>query len=141
MKFRSRDENVRRITDPSGHVAIVGPVWRELPEFLHNVALAAGCISSDQAKTFGVQAAKNSAAKSDVVLSLEEVKNAMKEILSSNDEANFTTSGLPNKAALNKLCGGRVAAELYDQAFAELQKESEVAVVPASDGNDQTIGQ
>lgn len=140
MKFRSRDEKVRRITDPSGHVALVGHDWRELPEFLHNAALEAGCISSDQAKTFGVSAARVPA-RFDENITLEMVKNAMKEMLSSNDDANFTTSGMPSKAVLNKMCGGRVAAELYDQAFAELQQESETVSEPGSTGTVETTEQ
>lgn len=126
MKFRSRDEETKRVTDPAGHVALVGTEWRELPEILHARALECGCINSDQAKAFGFGTVKANVAKPEETVTLEEVKNAMKEMLTSNTGDNFTASGMPNKNVLNKMCGGRVSVELYDTAFAELQAESEL---------------
>lgn len=125
LKFRSRDEETKRVTHPAGHIALVGTEWVELPEMLHERALECGCITSDQAKSFGfVAGGKAPTAKTEDSITLADVKAAMKTMLESNDDTNFTTSGMPNKVTLNKMCSSRIPVELYDTAFAELQAES-----------------
>lgn len=48
MKFRCPNNTPIRVASTSGHVAIVGTEFRELPPSLHAEALAKGCICDQQ---------------------------------------------------------------------------------------------
>lgn len=48
MKFRCPNNIPIRVASTTGHIAIVGPEFRELPAALHADALAKGCICDQQ---------------------------------------------------------------------------------------------
>lgn len=48
MKFRSPNSTPIRVASTHGHVAIVGPEWRSLPDVLHGEAISKGCICDQQ---------------------------------------------------------------------------------------------
>ncbi|WP_027389235.1 hypothetical protein [Chrysiogenes arsenatis] len=51
MRFRSRDNTVRRITLPNGQIVRIGAEWREIPSSLHDAAFEVGCISEEVARS------------------------------------------------------------------------------------------
>lgn len=44
-KFKSTDNKIHRLASTSGHVAFIGPDYREIPKELEKQALAKGCVS------------------------------------------------------------------------------------------------
>ena len=119
MKFKSKDGQDKRVVTTDGHLAVIGTEWRELPEHLHSLAYAAGCISEDMA-------GKTTPTVPAGVITVESVREAIKAMLTRNEPSDFTKAGLPDRAALNKFCNGKVPNEVFETAWAQLSKESEV---------------
>jgi hypothetical protein len=115
MKFRSR-KGCQRIALTDGRIALISEEWAELPDDMAPAAYALGCISEDMANIAGPE--KESGITVDVV------KDAIKAMLIRQQEGDFTKAGLPDKTALNKLCGGKVESVVFDQAWAELHDET-----------------
>jgi hypothetical protein len=121
MRFRSRDGSIKRVTMPSGQVAIVGPEWRELPAEMADEAYRSGCIGDVVEHGPPVVAATVAAREP---LTIEAVKAAMIKMLEENAKGNFTKDGMPNKAVLNNRCGAIVSTAMFNAAWTELVKET-----------------
>ena len=121
MKFRSRDGEPKRIALTDGRIAVITEEWRDLPDDMAPAAYGLGCISEDMV---GIAGPEDEAKKrAPVELTVETVKAAIKTMLERNQDGDFTKVGLPDKTALNKMCGGKVDADIFDQAWDELQAD------------------
>ena len=115
MRAKSRDGKEKRIALTDGTIAVIGADWRDLPDNLEDHAYAVGCVIED---------AKDDVPVSEVV-TFEKVKQAIKEMIESDEHGMFTKSGLPDKRTLNNKCGAVVPAEMFDAAWAEVQAEAQ----------------
>lgn len=116
MRVKSRDGEEKRIALTSGHIAIIGAEWRELPENLKNHAYAAGCVVEDEGDLKAVV---------DPVITIEKVKQAIKEMIESDEPGMFTKSGHPDRRVLNNKCEIVVPAKMLDTAWAQVQEEAQ----------------
>ena len=106
MLFRSPSNDPIHISTLSGHAAVIGPEWRELPEFLHHAALAAGA-ECDQER---VVARKVEPASAPDAMAREAdyddvYRTALAKMIERNEDGDFTADGLPNTNIVSKLCG------------------------------------
>lgn len=115
MKFKSRKGN-QRIALTDGRIFLITEDWADLPDDMASAAYALGCVSEDMANIPGPPAGNE--------ITIEMVKEAIKIMLTRQQEGDFTKFGLPDKTALNKLCGGKVDAGVFELAWVELQDET-----------------
>lgn len=120
MKFRSGNDGEVRVATTAGHVAMVGPEWRELPEPLQSAALIAGCECDKGA----VKAAPHITHPSKDAVDQGDEKahatKAIKALLKRNDEADFTVDGIPKVPAVSKEAGFTVTKGVVLEVWAEL---------------------
>lgn len=112
------------VTTTTGHCAVVGAEWRELPPALHAAAITAGC-EVDQARTKAT--AHKPEASADAVDQSDEaalVTKAIKALLKRNDAEDFTNDGIPKVAAVNKECGFTATKSQVMEAWGALQAEA-----------------
>ena len=97
----------------SGHMAVVNEEGTELHKMFHAEAIAQGCrLTKDdeeqQDETFD-RAGR--------------IRDAIEDMLDSNDETAFTANGLPKTDVLSKICGFNVTSSERDAAWAEVSAD------------------
>ena len=123
-KFMSPTGEDIRIALLDGHVAVVSGEWRDLPEYFHKEAYAAGCISDDMAKLAEIKLSEHTVnAIEKVALKKEEIKAAIRELLENYDKANFTAQNLPKSTVLKSMIGKSVSNSERDEVWYALQQE------------------
>lgn len=126
MKFRSPTDEKVYIALTSGHAAVIGPEFRELPPVLHRKALEEGCITDNmdeaiiKARTENAQPGKTNH---------EILIDTIEEMSKNPQDGDFVGStGLPNLKKLAKRVGWNVSREEMMQA-----------VQAIADGNDPDV--
>ena len=124
-KFKSTIGNQVRLSLLSGHTALVGPEWRELPELFHQEAYANGCVSDDMFKAQAM--ASIPVAKAEAIASngSREAK-ILKEIaamVEGNDLKDFTQSGAPDATILSTRVGERITSQKRNEMWFKFQEE------------------
>lgn len=122
MKFKSPTEQPVYIAMLSGHSAVIGSEWRDLPLFMHREALAAGCIT-DNMDAATISAKINDAAQqeSNHDILMREIKAMMDD----PKEGDFTAAELPHLKALSRRVGWTVNKEEMMQAVHAIANEDE----------------
>lgn len=122
MQFKSPTDTPIQVALLSGHCAVVGPEWRDLPPNLHPEAFRLGCISDNMSQTD---------IESRVIQHTPQATNAEKlaviihEMIAENKPANFTGAGLPHMKTLSAKAGWTVNREDMMQAMRIIEGESE----------------
>lgn len=122
LKFRSPADEPVHVAVLSGHAALVGPDWRELPPILHRQAIADGCIT-DNMPAETIAAALESATPP---FSQESaIQNGIIKMLDAdNPGENFTRAGLPNLNVLSHTVGFNVDREQVQKVWAAMEQSS-----------------
>lgn len=150
MKFRSPGSQALHIALLSGHTLVIPPEGVDVPTEFRREAIARGAepmaaeaIHESPAAvaalsamlTQGAAAGATSTGSTDTqndaaaaALAAENrkqlVKDAIKQLLEANDEADFTADGKPNLNALKKAAGFNVSRQEADEAWEALQNEA-----------------
>lgn len=126
MQFRSPTSAPISIVLLSGHSAVVGPEWRDLPELFHHDAVRLGCERTDQApipaKT-QVEAGDESLGRDDGSHEAA-YRQALTTMLDRDEEGDFTADALPNTNVVSGLCGFRARKEDVLRVFREMKDEA-----------------
>lgn len=115
MRFKAPGDEPIHIALTSGHTAIVGVEYTELPAIFHREAIAAGCLP------FGVEAPAPEVAapafdRKQVII------NAINDMLDGASEGDFTGDGKPDVRKLSARVGFTVDRNERDTFFAEATK-------------------
>lgn len=122
MKFKAPGETPVYIAMLSGHTAVVGDEWRELPLFMHRKALEEGCITDnmDQATIDAkLEAAAPGESNHDILVKV------IKDMMANPNEGDFTGADLPNLKVLAKNAGWNVNREEMMQAVQAIANEQD----------------
>ncbi len=122
MKFKAPSDQPVYIAMLSGHSAVIGVEWRELPVFMHREALAAGCIT-DNMDAETIAAKIDHAAPKDSNHDI--LVRAIRAMMDNPKEGDFTNADLPNLKALSKVVGWTVNKEEMMQAVHAIASEGE----------------
>ncbi len=126
MKFRSPTDSTLRVALLSGHVAMVGPDWRELDPIFHREAMALGA-QVDQARFDNPDVLPESG--DDAPSQTDEdadIRAALIKMLGRDEDGDFVGStGLPNVKAVERVCGFRTSKEAVHRVFRALKNEAE----------------
>lgn len=127
-KFRSNTGGNVRVALLSGHIALIGPEWRELPEFMWGEAYRLGCVSDDMT---GVAEAPpptpppTGAGDSDEAKQKAAVKAAAIQLLKDAKPGDLTAGGVPNATRLSQIVGFNVTSDLRDEVMIEIEAEND----------------
>ena len=125
MRFRSPTDEPKRVALKSGHTAIIGPEWRELPELFHYQAMQEGCLRDDnlvvpvQAEVKAGEGASNQTVDYNTAY-----RQALITMITREEPADFTAASLPNINVVSKLCGFSAKKEDVLEVFRQLKEES-----------------
>ncbi len=118
-----------RVASTSGHCAVIGPEWRDLPPFLHADALAAGCECNQgtfKAEKVEPQSSPEAAARptnhDDVIRQALELMLARKG--DPDCTGDFTADNTPNAKVVGKLASMNVRKEDVMRVFRDMQAEA-----------------
>jgi hypothetical protein len=136
--FHSFDGSDIRVTHPDGSVAIVGDKPRPLPKKLWRAAIKAGCQTDTSLKPAQLPELSDG---DDAFTRMQAIKDAMVEALEADDDNEafadaFTANDLPNVRWLEKKVGFSLTADERDQAWAEVQSETDSD--EGDDGQDES---
>jgi len=131
MRFRNPEVGSPPIRVPllSGHVALIGNEWRELPEIFHVEAVRRGAEREDRADIPYPQAVQVQAgpdAMSQTVGEDAHYRQAITAMLIRSVDGDFTGDGLPNTNVVSKLCGFRAVKEDVLRVFRAMKAEAGV---------------
>lgn len=122
MKFKSPTETPVYLALLSGHCAVVGPEWRELPIILHKKAFEEGCITDNMdAETIAAKVENAQPQKSNHEILVETIKG----MAANPQDGDFTAADLPNLKRLSSLVGWTVSREEMMQAVQAIADEDE----------------
>lgn len=150
MKFRSPGSQALHIALLSGHTLVIPPEGTEVTAEFRREAIARGAepmaedpIQRSPAAVAALTAmlshgaaanlgdAGSTVAQSDAAAAAiaaenrkQMVKDAIKQLLVANNEADFTADGKPNLTALKKAAGFNVSRQEADEAWEVLQTEA-----------------
>lgn len=122
MKFKSPTDEPVYIALLSGHAAVIGPEWRELPIILHRKALEEGCITDnmdEETIAAKVESARPHESNHDILVGI------IKGMAANPQDGDFTANDLPNLKRLAKLAGWNVSREEMMQAVHAIASEDE----------------
>lgn len=126
--MRYRHPNGARLALTSGHVAIVGADWMELPTMFHAAALAARC-EVDQSVIPAATDVVPEPSATAVVNTDEEsvIRRALVTMIERDSTSDdFTNAGLPNLKVLRREAGIEVDKEMAYRIFNDLKSEAGV---------------
>ena len=112
MLFKSPTDKPIQVILLSGHCAVVGPEWRELPPILHPEAFKLGCISDNMNQEDIDARVIEHTPKASSAEKLAEIIIAMKD-----EGEGFTAAGLPHLKTLSAKAGWTVSREEMMQAM------------------------
>lgn len=121
MKFKSPTDTPVYVSLLSGHCAVVGNEWRDLPPILHRKALEEGCITDnmDQASIDAkVESAQTGKSHHDILV------ETIKAMMANPQSDDFTAADLPNLKKLSKTVGWNVNREEMMQAVQAIADET-----------------
>lgn len=150
MKFRSPGSESLHIALLSGHTLVIPPEGTEVaaefrreaiargaepmaPETIQDSPAAVAALTAMLAQgaaagatSTGFTAAQNDAAAAALAAENRKqmVKDAIKQLLVANNEADFTADGKPNLNSLKKVAGFNVSRQEADEAWEVLQAEA-----------------
>ena len=120
MKFKAPGDKSIYIAELSGHCAVIGLEWRELPAIMHRAALREGCITDNMDPA--TIAAKVEAAQPE--LSRKELLiGHIKGMMANPQPGDFTNADLPNLKRLSGIAGWTVSKEEMMQAVHSIAAE------------------
>ena len=122
MKFKSPTETPIHICLLSGHSAVIGNEWRELPPILHRKALEEGCISDNmdaESIAVRVEAAKPEQSNNEILVGI------IKGMMANPQPSDFTAADLPNLKRLSGVAGWTVTREEMMQAVHAIGAEDD----------------
>lgn len=124
MKYRSPTGEDIRVTSTTGHVAIVGADWRELPRIYHQAAIREGCevdqgVIPNDSKAAKVQGAGPQSQPPEAV-----IERALKTMLERDQAGDFTADDQPNLKVLGKLAGFTVTRDQVTPIYQKLVEET-----------------
>jgi hypothetical protein len=123
VKFRANPSV--RLALTSGHAAIVGPEWRELPAMFHQAALGAGCeCDKEQFKAVHAEPQSTPEAAARPTSHDDVYRKALTTMLEREEEGDFNRDGLPNTNVVSKLCGMSARKEDVLRVFRAMQAEA-----------------
>jgi hypothetical protein len=142
MKFRCPNNTPIRVASTSGHVAIVGPEFRELPESLHAEALTKGCICDQQivqavdptadpySKVAGANAVATGGERALIKAALKQmlldrIENPHSPRDADDVDPRFTPDKLPQVEYVSKIAGIAVSKSDVLAVWKELQDEAQ----------------
>lgn len=106
MKFRSPGATPIRVALTSGHTAMVGPEWQELPSVFHYEAVRCGCHQEGQPEPPAQAAVENAPGAMNQVTDYDAAyRQALTTMLEREEDKDFTSAGLPNTNTVSQLCG------------------------------------
>lgn len=120
MKFKSPTDQPVYIALLSGHSAVIGEDWRDLPLFMHREALAAGCIT-DNMDAETIAAKVDDAAPNDSDHDI--LVRTIKAMMDNPADGDFTNADLPNLKHLSAKVGWTVSKEGMMQAVHAIASE------------------
>lgn len=132
------DGEIRVVTE-TGHIALVGPEPKALPEVYHNAAIAAGCACDAPTLAKNKVELKASPDAVNDKTAEQKIEAALKTMLERDVEGDFTSNGEPNLNAVAKLAGMKVSRAAVSPIFARLKAEAE-ADDNAGDGGGDGAG-
>ena len=122
MKFKAPGDTPIYIALLTGHSAVIGTEWRDLPAFMHREALMKGCITDNMdAETIAakLEDAKPQENQHDILV------RHIESMMDDAKEGYFTGAGLPNLKILSKKAGWTVNKEDMMQAVHAIANEPE----------------
>ncbi|HSX21512.1 MAG TPA: hypothetical protein VLE97_01905 [Gaiellaceae bacterium] len=126
MRFRAPPEGADEIhvRTTTGHAAVVGKEWRDLPENLHAHAIRAGCEvdRTASAKDSTPKAAKGAEKPLD---DKTVIRGAIETLVKKGDADDFTTDGTPKVASVKAASGLNVGKDDVTAVWAEMTAELE----------------
>lgn len=125
MKFRSPTDQPIRVATTDGHVILIGPELREVPNRFVKAAVAEGAIPEGVPVEL-MQSDKDTQPKADdrdavIRRALTDMVEAAKDGSGAPDE--FTANGLPSVGAVSKRAGFKVSREEAYAAWHELNDD------------------
>lgn len=115
-KFRSRDGSTVRLAMTSGHVALVGKEFRELPQMYWSDAYAKGCISDDMS----AEAQGSDTGNSEAATRKAAITQAIEKMHSEKKDGDFTTQGVPQVSRISELVGFTITAAERDAVWEDM---------------------
>lgn len=126
MQFKSPNDEPIYIAELSGHCAVVGSEWRELPVQLHKSALMLGCITDNMSKEAVAEIVKFNAPPVQDNHSI--LVSIIKGMADNPAVGDFTAAELPNLKVLSAKAGWTVNKEEMMQAVHAVGSEEETLV-------------
>ena len=120
MKFKAPGEQPVYIAMLSGHSAVIGNEWRDLPLIMHRKALEEGCVS-DNMDAATIAAKIESAIPEESRHSI--LMGIVKNMMANPKEGDFTASDLPNLKRLSGTAGWSVSKEEMMQVVNAIANE------------------
>lgn len=120
MKFKSPNDTPIQVALLSGHTAVVGTEWRDLPINLHRKALELGCITDNMdAATIAqkVEHANPQRSNHDILM------DTIKSMMQNPKQGDFTGADLPNLKTLSLKVGWTVKKEEMMRAVQAISDE------------------
>lgn len=124
MKFRSPNGADIRIATTSGHAAIIGAEWRELPEILHLLALSSGCECDQERISAKVVEPVTGEGAMNQTDADADYRKAIAAMIERNQEGDFTGADLPNVKRVSNLCGFTANKEDVYRVYREMNAEA-----------------
>lgn len=116
-----------RVATTTGHVTLVGPEWRELPEFMRAQALSMGC-ECDQTRFRADPDAKPTATHAVDATDDAVIRRALELMLTRKGDpdcaSDFTADQTPNAKVVSKLTSMNVRKEDVMRVFRAMQTEA-----------------
>lgn len=122
-RYRSNTGEEIRVVTGTGHVAIVGEDWRELPAVYHQAAVQAGCEVDTPTKAATPTRVESGGADAKNIDEL--IERALKAMLERDVADDFTSAGEPNLNVVAKLAGMKVKREQVTAIFHRLKEEAD----------------
>lgn len=125
MKFRSPTGANLRIAIDTGHCAIIGADWRELPEILHLAALSAGCECDQErmsARKVEPESTREAAARP--ATHDDVYRRALATMLERSEDGDFKADGSPNLNVVSKVAGMSARKEDVLRVFRAMKAEA-----------------
>lgn len=120
MRFKSPTDTPVQVVLLSGHCAVIGNEWRELPPILHQEAFRKGCISDNMSESdiaARVESATPGRSNHDILV------DAIRAMMDAPEPGDVTAADLPNLKKLSARVGWSVNREEMMQAMLTIQAE------------------
>jgi hypothetical protein len=127
MQFRSPTSEPIRLALLSGHIAVIGQDWRELPEIFHSHAVKAGAERNDGKGPPPIMRpvrAGEDAIRGSIDYDTA-YRDALKTMVTRSAAGDFTGASQPNIKVVSKLVGFSANREEVYRVFKAMKAEAE----------------